>query len=157
MTSFFQAFPPTPCAHLYPSPYAPHVLPISFVSILPPAQYCVRVQIIQLLVMQLSPFPCHLVPLRSKYFPHHVLCASSSISKYNLYHLESLLSPIINIRGWYGDRIPVEARFFALVQTGPGAHPASCTMGTGSFPGVKSGRGVTLTPHLLLVPLVMKE
>ena len=38
------------------------------------------------------------------------------------------------------------ARFFA-VQTGPGAHPASCTMGTGSFPGVNSGRGVTLTPH----------
>ena len=25
------------------------------------------------------------------------------------------------------------------------------TMGTGSFPGVKSGRGVTLTPHPLLV------
>jgi len=49
------------------------------------------------------------------------------------------------------------ARFFAPVQTGPGAHPASCTMGTGSFPGVKSGRGVTLTPHRILVPLVMKE
>jgi len=31
------------------------------------------------------------------------------------------------------------------------AHPASCAMGTGSFPGVKSGRGVTLTPHPLLV------
>jgi len=30
-------------------------------------------------------------------------------------------------------------------------------MGTGSFPGVKSGRGVMLTPHPLLVPLVMKE
>jgi len=30
-------------------------------------------------------------------------------------------------------------------------------MGTGSFPGVKSGRGVTLTPHPRLVPLVMKE
>jgi hypothetical protein len=43
------------------------------------------------------------------------------------------------------------ARFSALVQTGPGAHPASCTMGTGSFPGVKSGQGVTLTPHPLLV------
>jgi len=42
-------------------------------------------------------------------------------------------------------------------QTGPGAHPASRAMGTGSFPGVKSGRGVTLTPHLILVPLVMKE
>jgi len=25
-------------------------------------------------------------------------------------------------------------------------------MGTGSFPGLKSGRGVTLTPHLLPVP-----
>jgi len=30
-------------------------------------------------------------------------------------------------------------------------------MGTGSFPGVKSGRGVMLTPHPLLVLLVMKE
>ena len=37
----------------------------------------------------------------------------------------------------------MRARFSAPVQTGPGAHPASCTMGTGSFPGVKSGRGVT--------------
>jgi hypothetical protein len=27
------------------------------------------------------------------------------------------------------------ARFSAPVQTGPEAHPASCTMGTGSFPG----------------------
>ena len=49
------------------------------------------------------------------------------------------------------------ARFSAPVQTGPGAYPASCTMVTESFPGVKSGRGVTLTPHPLLVPLVMKE
>jgi hypothetical protein len=30
-------------------------------------------------------------------------------------------------------------------------------MGTGFFPEVKSGRGVTLTPYPLLVPLVMKE
>jgi len=38
-------------------------------------------------------------------------------------------------------------RFFALVQTGPGAHPASYTMGTGSFPGVKRpGRGVDHPP-----------
>jgi len=49
------------------------------------------------------------------------------------------------------------AKFSELVQTGPEAHPASCTMGTGSFLGVKSGGGVTLTPHPLLVPLVMKE
>ena len=46
----------------------------------------------------------------------------------------------------------MEARFSAPVQTGPGAHPAPCTMCTGSFLGVKSGRGVTLTPHPLLVP-----
>ena len=38
------------------------------------------------------------------------------------------------------------ARFSAPVQTGPGVHPAFCKMGTVSFPGVKSGRGVTLTP-----------
>ena len=33
-----------------------------------------------------------------------------------------------------------------------GPHPASCAMGTGSFPGIKSGRGVMLTSHHLLVP-----
>jgi hypothetical protein len=49
--------------------------------------------------------------------------------------------------GRSGDRIPVGARFFAHVQTGPGAHPASCTMGTGSFPGVKRpGRGADHLP-----------
>jgi len=50
-----------------------------------------------------------------------------------------------------GDRNPVGASFSAPVQTGLEAHPASCTMGTGSFPGVRCGRGVTLTPHPLLV------
>jgi hypothetical protein len=43
------------------------------------------------------------------------------------------------------DRIPVGARFSAPVKTGPGAHPAPCTMGTGPFPRVENGRGVTLT------------
>jgi len=37
-----------------------------------------------------------------------------------------------------GDRFPVGARFSAPVQTGPWAHPASYTMGTGSFPGGKT-------------------
>ena len=51
------------------------------------------------------------------------------------------------ICGRSGDRIPVGARFSAPVQTGPGAYPASCTMGTGSFPGVKrSGRGADHPP-----------
>jgi len=49
------------------------------------------------------------------------------------------------------------ARFSALVQTGSGAHPDSCTMSTGSFPGVKSGRGVTMTPDPFLVPRSRKS
>jgi len=56
-----------------------------------------------------------------------------------------------------GGRITVGATFSVPVQTGPGDHPSSCIMGTGSFPGIKSGRWVTLNPHPLLVPLVMKE
>jgi hypothetical protein len=59
--------------------------------------------------------------------------------------------------GRSGDRISVGARFSAPVQTGPGAHLASCTMGTVSFAGVKSGRGGTLTPHPLLVPWSWKS
>ena len=31
-------------------------------------------------------------------------------------------------------------RFSAPVQTGPGAHPASYTMGTGPFPGIKRSK-----------------
>ena len=38
------------------------------------------------------------------------------------------------IESWWG------ARFSAPVQTDPGAHPPSCTMGTGSLPGVKRPR-----------------
>jgi hypothetical protein len=37
--------------------------------------------------------------------------------------------------------------------SGPGADTASCKMGTGSFKGVRCGRGVLLTTHPLLVPL----
>ena len=55
-----------------------------------------------------------------------------------------------------GDRIPVGARFSTPVQTGPGAHPASYTMGTESFRGVKRpGRGVDHPPHL--APRLKKE
>jgi hypothetical protein len=58
--------------------------------------------------------------------------------------------------GRSGNRIPVGARFFAHVQTGRGAHPAPCTMGTGSFPGVKRlGRGADHPP--LLAPRSRKS
>ena len=60
--------------------------------------------------------------------------------------------------GWIvRDRIPMGTRFSAPVQTGPAAHPASCKTGTVSFPRGKSGRGVTLTPHPLLVPWSRKS
>jgi len=48
------------------------------------------------------------------------------------------------------ERSGIESRWgrdFPPVQTGHGAHTASCTKGTRTFPRVKSGRGVTLTPH----------
>jgi len=72
------------------------------------------------------------------------------------------LGSVVGIATGYGlDGPGIESRWGARcsapVQTGPGAHPASCRMGTGCFPGVKSGRGVTLTLHPLLVPLAMKE
>jgi len=49
---------------------------------------------------------------------------------------------------WSGDRIPVGGpRFSAPVKTGPEAHPASYTLGVGSFPGIKRpGCGVDHPP-----------
>ena len=62
----------------------------------------------------------------------------------------------LNVYGYGLDDPGIEsrwgARFSSPVQTGPGAHPAPCTMGTASFPGVKSVRAVMLTLHPLLVP-----
>jgi hypothetical protein len=54
-------------------------------------------------------------------------------------------------RNW----IPVGSRFFTHIQTGPEAHPAFCTMGTKSFPGVKrQGRGADHPPPSIpLLPL----
>ena len=49
------------------------------------------------------------------------------------------------------------ARFSARPDRPWGAHPASCTLGTGSFPGVKCGRGVLLTTHPLLAPRSWKS
>jgi hypothetical protein len=57
---------------------------------------------------------------------------------------------------WKIKKIPVGARFFAPFHTGPGAHPGSCTMGTGSFQGVqRPGLGVDHPPHL--APMLKKE
>ena len=43
------------------------------------------------------------------------------------------------------------AKFFAPVQSGPGAHPTSCTVGTGSLLGIKrSGRGFYHLPSSMV-------
>ena len=58
--------------------------------------------------------------------------------------------------GRSGDRIPVEERFFAPVQTGAEAHPTSYIVGTWSFPVLKrTGRGVLHQP--LSSAVVKKE
>jgi hypothetical protein len=48
-------------------------------------------------------------------------------------------------------------REYLPVHTGPWAHPASCTLGTGSFLGAKCGRGVLMATHPLLVPRSWKS
>jgi hypothetical protein len=54
--------------------------------------------------------------------------------------------------GRSGDRILGLARFSAPVQTRRGTHPASYTMGTGSFPGVKlPGCGLNHPPSSSVV------
>jgi hypothetical protein len=73
-----------------------------------------------------------------------------------------LLGSSVRIVSWYGlDDRAIEVRSQAetkdfssslCVQTGSGVHSPSCTMGTGGpYPGVKRGRGLTLTTHLRLV------
>ena len=55
---------------------------------------------------------------------------------------------VVDIAIAYGlDGRGIESRWGEIFRT----HPASCTMGTGSFPGVRCCQGVTLTPHPLLV------
>jgi len=53
---------------------------------------------------------------------------------YENYGLPSkLVAPTVLRAGRSGVQIPVGTRFSAPVQTDPGAHPVSCTMGTESF------------------------
>jgi hypothetical protein len=73
---------------------------------------------------------------------------------------ESRDSSVRSAPGYGLDGPGIESRWGATlsapVQTGPGVHPASYTMDTGSFPGVKwPGRGVDHPPHL--VPRLKKE
>ena len=91
----------------------------------------------------------------TKMLTHPVTCdkTRSQLSIFGQF----LYSPRLATDWTVRDRIPVEARFSATVHTGPGALPASCTMGNGYFPGIKSDRGVRLTTHSLLVPWSRKS
>ena len=78
----------------------------------------------------------------------------------NIYIKNPDRDSVVGIATRYGldgmDRIPVGAIFSAPFQTGYKTHPASYSMGTGSFPGVEwPGRGVDHPPHL--APRLKKE
>ena len=64
---------------------------------------------------------------------------------------------VVGIATGYENRIPVGTRFSAPVQTGHGAHPASCTMGTESFPGGKERPGRDADPSLPSSAVVKKR
>jgi len=114
-------------------------------------------------LFQFSPFTRHLLLIKTTRLS---LSLSHGQNKADCTqrNLKLIMSPIISsvpYGDWLGaersgDRIPVGSRFFLPVQFGSEAHPATCTMGTGSFPGVKrSGDGVDRPPHL--APRLKKE
>ena len=78
----------------------------------------------------------------------------------NLLGQDSAVADIQRVaRGWMVHRIISQwgARFYAPIQSGPGVHPAFCTMGTGSLLCGSSGWGVVLTTHPDLAPKLKKE
>jgi hypothetical protein len=68
---------------------------------------------------------------------------------------------VVGIATGYGlDGPEIKSRWGEIFRTCPDrpwGPPSTCTMGTGSFPEVKSCRGVTLTLHPLLVPWSRKS
>ena len=65
------------------------------------------------------------------------------------------------VTGYRVDSLGIESRrwceIFRTCPDSPWGPPSILYNRYRVFPGVKSGRGLTLTPHPLLVPLVMKE
>ena len=79
--------------------------------------------------------------------------------QYLLLVVDPVAQSVYRLSYWLDGPV-IESRWgrdFPPVQTGPGAHPASCTMGIWSFPGVKCGRGVLLTTHPPSSAAVMEE
>ena len=59
--------------------------------------------------------------------------------------------------GQSGDRIPLRARFSPSAETSTGTNPDCCTMNFGSLSRAQRSRGVALSTHLHLVPMLKKE
>jgi hypothetical protein len=112
----------------------------------------------------LHPFICRHGLHRGSFYKYKLLLPSFNNSNDNnnnnnlryislCMHSCTLYSSAGIATGYGLDGPGIESRWgeiFADAQTGPGAHPASCTMGTESFPGVKrSGRGAD-HPSLLV-------
>ena len=103
------------------------------------------------------------IPTGNEELMTRILILYTELSPFNLLSLQGDgLGSSVGIAAGYGlDGPGIEsqwgARFSPPVQTVPGAHPASCKMGTGFFPGVKSGRDVTLTPSPPSSAVVRKE
>ena len=98
------------------------------------------------------------VALQSVHNFYHALTNSYIFRLYLCSHQGSSVGIATELRaGRSGDRIPVGGEIFRTCPNRPWSPAASCTMGTGFFQRVKSGRRVTLTPHPLLVPWSWKS
>jgi hypothetical protein len=90
-----------------------------------------------------------------------VLLTIGLVGNYNIYFSKCGLGSSVGIATDYGldgpGSNPNGNGIFCLSRLSLGAHPTSCTMGTGSFLGVKCGRGMLLTTHPLLVPWSWKS
>ena len=86
--------------------------------------------------------------------------AKEAFEGFGDFKIEGNLRRTVNYAEYLALLSGIESRWgrdFPPVQIGPGVHPASCKMGTGSFPGVKCGRGLLLTTYPLLVPRSRKS
>jgi hypothetical protein len=78
----------------------------------------------------------------TKYLSRYCVLTRSRVSSGSIVSDYGLDDRAIEVRSPAGEK---DFSSSLCVQTGSGAHPASCTMGAGGpFPGVKRGRGETL-------------
>jgi len=91
-------------------------------------------------------------PIAFPNFPLHMQKNCLLMISLLFYNLQNKFNKILvtdwTVRGSNSDG----SEIFRTCLVRPCGHPATCTMSTVYFQGVKSGQGVALTPHHLLVP-----